>query len=120
MPKTATKKKATKTYKATPSSTRRTKGAILNEIATACELKRKQVACVFDTLGALFAADLGKKGCGEFNLFGYVKLKTVAKPATPARMGTNPFTGQQQMFKAKPASRKVKARALRSLNNLVG
>jgi nucleoid DNA-binding protein len=48
-----------------------------------------------------------------------VKLKTVNKPATPARKGRNPFTGEEMMFKAKPASRKVRARALRNLNAMI-
>ncbi|MSR18103.1 MAG: DNA-binding protein [Phycisphaerales bacterium] len=116
MSKTATKKK---TYKATATSKRRTKGQIFTEISTATELKRKQVVSVFDVLSSLIAADLGKKGCGEFNFLGFIKLKTVNKPAQPARKGRNPFTGQEIMLKAKPASRKVRARALRSLNNLL-
>jgi nucleoid DNA-binding protein len=65
------------------------------------------------------AADLSKKGCGEFNFNGLMKLKTVNKPATPARKGKNPFTGEEMMFKAKPASRKVRVRALRNLNAMI-
>jgi nucleoid DNA-binding protein len=65
------------------------------------------------------AADLGKKGCGEFNFNGLVKLRTVDKPATKARKGRNPFTGEEIMIKAKPASRRVRARALRSLNAMI-
>ena len=71
---------------------------------------------MFEALGSLMAADLSKKGCGEFNFNGLMKLKTVNKPATPARKGRNPFTGEEMMFKAKPASRKVRVRALRNLN----
>ena len=36
-----------------------------------------------------------------------------------ARKGRNPFTGEEIMIKAKPASRKVRARALRSLNGMI-
>ncbi len=116
--KTATKKAATKTYKATAAKSRRTKGAVVTEIAGATELSRKQISCVFDTLSSMIAADLGK-GCGEFNFMGLVKLKTVKKPATKARQGINPFTGESIMIKAKPASRKVRARALSALNNML-
>ena len=48
-----------------------------------------------------------------------LKLKTVQKPATKARKGRNPFTGEEITIKAKPASRKVRVRALRALNNLI-
>jgi nucleoid DNA-binding protein len=74
---------------------------------------------VFDALAAIIAADLGKKGVGEFNFNGLVKLRTVNKPATKARKGRNPFTGETITIKAKPASRKVRARALRALNDLI-
>jgi nucleoid DNA-binding protein len=65
------------------------------------------------------AADLGRKGPGEFNFQGLMKLRTVNRPATKARKGRNPFTGEEIMIKAKPASRKVRVRALRSLNDMV-
>jgi nucleoid DNA-binding protein len=48
-----------------------------------------------------------------------MKLRTVKKPATSARKGRNPFTGEEIMIKAKPASRKVRVRALRNLNGLI-
>jgi nucleoid DNA-binding protein len=106
-------------YKATPATSRRTRGDVVREVAAATELKPSQVKGVFDALGTLIAADLGKKGCGEFNFNGLMKLKTVNKPATPARKGKNPFTGEEMMFKAKPASRKVRVRALRNLNGMI-
>ena len=115
MAKTA-KKKA---FKITPASSRRTRGDVVKQIAAATDLKPGKVREVFDTLTALMAADLGKKGPGEFNLNGLIKLKAVHKPATPARKGRNPFTGQDIMIKAKPASRKVRARALRGLNAMI-
>ena len=64
-------------------------------------------------------SSLHKKGVGEFNFNGLVKLRTVDKPATKARKGRNPFTGEEITIKAKPASRKVRARALRGLNGLI-
>ena len=74
---------------------------------------------MFEALSSLIAADLGKKGVGEFNFLGLMKLKTVNKPATKARKGRNPFTGEEVMFKAKPASKKVRVRALRNLNGML-
>ncbi len=115
MAKTAAKKP----FKATPASKRRSRGDVVRQIAAGTGLKPRQVKEVFEGLQALMAADLSKRGCGEFNVLGLIKLRTVNKPATPARKGRNPFTGQEMMFKAKPASRKVRARALRNLNAMI-
>lgn len=115
MAKTAAKKP----FKATPASKRRSRGDVVRQIAAGTGLKPRQVKEVFEGLSALMAADLSKRGCGEFNVLGLIKLRTVNKPATPARKGRNPFTGQEMMFKAKPASRKVRARALRNLNAMI-
>ncbi|MCC6171207.1 MAG: HU family DNA-binding protein, partial [Gammaproteobacteria bacterium] len=56
---------------------------------------------------------------GLFTLPGLLKLKVVKKPATKAREGINPFTGEKMTFKAKPASRKVRAMPLKNLKNFV-
>jgi nucleoid DNA-binding protein len=112
----AAKKKA---FKITPATKRRSRGDVIKQIALANDLKTGKVRDVFATLTSLMAADLGKNGCGEFNFNGLMKLKSVKKPATPARKGRNPFTGQDIMIKAKPASRKVRVRALRTLNGMI-
>ncbi|RLS92383.1 MAG: DNA-binding protein [Planctomycetota bacterium] len=105
--------------KITPSAKLRTKGSIYKDIATTTELSRKQVVAVFDALTEMMKADLSKKGCGTFNLFGLAKMRTAIKPATKARKGKNPFTGQEIMIKAKPASRKVRIRAMKGLNDAI-
>jgi len=46
-------------------------------------------------------------------------LGTSARFATKAREGVNPFTGEKMMIKAKPASKKVRIRALKNLNEMV-
>ena len=108
-----------KPLKITAATSRRSRADVVKQIAAGTDLKPRQVKDVFETLSAIMAADLGKKGCGEFNFNGLVKLRTVNKPATKARPGRNPFTGEEIMIKAKPASRKVRARALRPLNEMV-
>jgi len=60
-----------------------------------------------------------KKGCGEFVLPGLLKINTVRKPAVKARKGINPFTKEEQMFKAKPAKTVVKIRPLKKLKDMV-
>ena len=97
----------------------RTKGDIFRSLAEANDLTRKQVVGVFDELSTLIKKDLGNRGPGVFALPGLVKLKKVVKPATKARMGTNPFTGEEMMFKAKPARKVVKALPLKALKEMV-
>ena len=60
-----------------------------------------------------------KKGAaGEFTVPGLMKLQVKSKPATKARKGVNPFTGEEMMFKAKPARRTVKVRPLKKLKEM--
>jgi len=96
-----------------------TKSETYQAIVAATGLSRKQVAAFFESLGKLINENLGKKGPGVFALPGLVKLKVVHKPATPARKGINPFTKQEQMFKAKPARKVVKALPLKALKDMV-
>ena len=50
---------------------------------------------------------------------GLLKISTVKKPAVKARKGINPFTKEEVMFKAKPASTAVKVRPLKALKDMV-
>lgn len=112
--KVAAKKAAPK--KATgPIKEKMTKSQILNEIATATDLNRKQVSAVMDELESLIARSVSKRGLGEFTVPGLMKVVTVKKPARKARKGINPFTGEETTFKAKPASIAVKVRPLKKL-----
>ena len=97
----------------------RTKSQVFGELAEMSELSRKQVACVFDGLGTMIKKDLGKRGPGIFTVPGLMKIKVVRKPATKARKGINPFTGEEMMFKAKPARNVVKVLALKGLKDMV-
>jgi len=46
-------------------------------------------------------------------------MKVVKKPATKAREGINPFTGEKMIFKAKPATKKVRIAPLKGLKEMV-
>ena len=94
-----------------------TKSEILNQIAKETELSRKAVSGVFDALNGVIKKSL--RSHGLFTLPGLAKLKVVKKPATKAREGVNPFTGEKMMFKAKPASKQVRAMPLKNLKNMV-
>jgi nucleoid DNA-binding protein len=97
----------------------RSKSELLNSIADVTELPRKQVAAVFEALAGEIKKDLGKRGPGVLTVPGLLKLKVVRKPATKARKGINPFTGQETIFKAKPARNVVKAQPLKALKEMV-
>jgi len=82
-------------------------------------LSKKQVSQVFDELANLISEQLGKRGPGAFNVPGLMKLNVKHIEAKKARKGINPFTGEEQMFKAKPASKSVKIRPLKNLKDMV-
>jgi nucleoid DNA-binding protein len=106
-----------KPAKISAASNPRSKGEIYRIIAEHGGLARKQVVQVFDTLGRIVAADLGKGV--DVNVGGLMKVRAIRKPATPARKGINPFTKEEVMFKAKPARTVVKVRPLKALKDMV-
>ena len=101
-----------------PIAERQNKTQMLQQIADATELSKKQVQAVLDELTNVIEGHVKKKGIGEFVLPGHLKITTVKKPATKARKGINPFTGEEVMFKAKPASTSVKVRPLKKLKEM--
>ena len=96
-----------------------TKTEMLNGLAERSGLGRKEVGSVLESLEGLIAEQIGKKGPGVFNLPGLFKITVTHKPATKARKGINPFTGEETMFKAKPARNQVKVRPLKKLKDMV-
>ena len=92
-----------------------TKTQIVATIAENTDLSRKQVADVMAELETLIERSIKKRAVGEFTLPGLMKITTVKKPAVKARKGINPFTGEETMFKAKPASVAVKVRPLKKM-----
>ena len=96
-----------------------TKTEVYANIADATELTKKQVASVFDALNDEIQKALGSRGPKTFTIHGLCKIVVQHKPATPEREGTNPFTGEPTIFKAKPARNVVKIRPLKKLKDMV-
>src|SRR6201987_1660878 len=94
-----------------------TKSEVLMSISKDTGLSRKQVGSVLDSLGGVIKKSL--RGNGLFTMPGLLKMKVVKKAATKAREGINPFTGAKMMFKATPASKKVRVMPLKSLKAMV-
>ncbi|MCP8898159.1 HU family DNA-binding protein [Gilvimarinus xylanilyticus] len=116
--KKAPAKKAAPAKKITAVRERYNKTQILNQLAENTELSKKQVQSVLDELSDIIEGHIKKRSCGEFVLPGLLKIQTVKKPATKARKGINPFTGEETMFKAKPATTTVKVRPLKKLKEM--
>ena len=93
------------------------KGEILTAAAEHAGISRKQATAVLESLTGQIQKNVGKKGPGIFTVPGLLKIQVINKPATKARKGINPFTKEEQIFKAKPARRVVKIRALKTLKD---
>ena len=106
--------------KQAPIKERYNKTRILDVIAASTALSRKQVSAVLDSLAGVIEAHVKKNAVGEFVLPGLLKISTVRKPAVKARKGINPFTQEEVMFKARPASTVVKVRPLKGLKDMAG
>jgi nucleoid DNA-binding protein len=97
------------------------KTEILTSIAAATELSKKDVAKVVEALSAEIKKALSSRGPGLFTIPGLVKIEKKKVPARPAQKNwLNPFTKQLEDRPAKPASVKVKVRALKNLKDMVG
>ena len=98
---------------------RLTKAQVVGEVASVTELDKKSVNRAFEALQEIIRKQLSARGPGEFVVPGLVKLRVVKKPATKERQGINPFTKEPITIPAKPASKKVRATALKALKDLV-
>jgi nucleoid DNA-binding protein len=94
------------------------KGGTIKAIMDMTALAKKDVASVLDSLNSLIELHIKSRGPGKFVMPGVLKINVVKKPARPARKGINPFTGEETMFKAKPAMRVVKIKALKKLKEV--
>jgi nucleoid DNA-binding protein len=117
--KKASKKQATPKRKITATKAPMTKSAMMDEVAGNAGLTKKQVSLVFDELSILIERHIKKGAVGKFVLPGLLKIEVKRKPATKARKGINPFTGEETMFKAKPARNVVKIRPLKRMKDMV-
>lgn len=107
---------------AKPSTTKkpRSKADVLNAVTDAVGdgLSRKHAKEIIEALVTVGHKELKKSGV--FVMHGFARFVVVKKPAKPAREGINPFTKEKQMFAAKPASKAVRARAVKAIKDAVG
>lgn len=96
-----------------------TKSAMMSAIAEDTGLTKKEVVSVFDSMTGIINGHIKKGGVGFCTVPGLMKVKTIRKPATKARKGINPFTGEPTTFKAKPARTIVKVLPLKAMKDMV-
>ncbi len=95
-----------------------TKAQLLATLAENTGVEKKAVAAVLSELNTVIERHIKKRAAGRFTLPGLMKIRTARKPATRARKGRNPFTGEEIMIKAKPAHTVVKISALKGLKEM--
>ena len=93
-----------------------TKSQTYGDIADKTKLSKSDVAKVVEALGACMVSSL--KSHGQFKIMG-LNVKVKKTPAKPARKGMNNLTGEMVTFKAKPASKTVRASAMKKLKEQV-
>lgn len=100
-----------------PIKTALNKTGLIAHVAELAAVEPKAAKAVLAALEATMLASIHKKGLGEFTLPGLLKITAQNVPAKKKRLGKDPFTGVERMFAAKPASIKIKTRALKKLKD---
>ena len=95
------------------------KSSMIKLITDMTCMGKKDIVSVLDCLSQIIEKHIKSGGPGIFVMPGLMKISVVKKPARPARKGVNPFTGEEMVFKAKPASRVVKIKPLKKLKEMV-
>ena len=96
-----------------------TKSEIIMGLSEDTGLTKNDVKALFEAMSGQIKKSLGRRGPGAYTIPGLLKLTVVRKPATKKRKGINPFTGEEAIFKAKPARNVVKGRPLKALKDMV-
>jgi len=91
--------------------------SLIGHLAEMAAVEVKAVKAVIASLEATMLASVHKKGLGSFTLPGLLKVNVINVPAKKKRTGIDPFTKQERVFAAKPASVKIKTRALKKLKD---
>ena len=93
------------------------KSGLVAHLSEASGVAPKEVRAVMAALESAVTGSVNKKGAGAFTLPGLLKITAVKVPAKPKRKGINPFTKEEQVFAAKPATTKLKVRPLKKLKD---
>jgi Bacterial DNA-binding protein len=100
-----------------PINTAFNRTGLITHLAELAAVEIKAVRAIMASLEATILASVHKKGLGSFTLPGLLKVNVVNVPAKKKRTGIDPFTKQERVFAAKPATVKIKTRALKKLKD---
>lgn len=100
-----------------PIKTAFNKTTLVAHLAEQSGVEPKAAKAVLAALETAILGSVHKKGSGEFTLPGLLKIGLQQVPAKKKRFGKDPFTGEERWFPAKPASVKIKTRALKKLKD---
>jgi nucleoid DNA-binding protein len=93
------------------------KSGLAAHLAQTAGVALKDAKALLAALEATVVASVNKKGLGSFTLPGLMKVVAQNVPAKAKRFGKDPFTGVERWFPAKPATVRVKVRALKKLKD---
>jgi len=117
-PGAAQEKSSTVAAETKPIADKQTKLQIIQAIAEDTGLARKQVEAVFGSLAGLVRSHMQKRGSGEFTIPEVgVKILRGRRPASAARTGRNPATGEEIAIPPKPAHDVIRLSALKALKD---
>lgn len=94
-----------------------TKSELARYLAEQTGVEPKSVKSVLAALESTMLGSIHKKGAGSFTLPGLLKVTATAVAAKKKRFGKDPFSGVERWFPAKPATVRIKARALKKLKD---
>jgi len=100
-----------------PIKTAFNKSTLAAHLAEQAGVEPKAAKAVLAALESTLLASLHKKGLGEFTLPGLLKVSASNVPAKKKRFGKDPFSGEERWFAPKPATVKVKVRALKKVKD---
>jgi DNA-binding protein HU-beta len=100
-----------------PMAAQMTKAQLIERIAVDNELSKRDVKSVLEAMATIGYKELKKNGA--FVVPGFAKFVVNKKPATKARKGINPFTGEPTTFKAKPARKVIKVRPVKAAKDAI-
>jgi len=121
--KSAPKAKAPKVAKpkadlklVTPKGAYLNKSELLNNFCVETGLSKKESRSCFEALSKIGSGELAKGR--KFVIPGMARFVVKKRPATKERQGINPFTREPCVFKAKPASKTVRAYVVKKFKEL--
>ena len=94
-----------------------TKGKLLSTIAEKTGITKKDAGVMWDTVCEIAAKQL--RGTGVVTFPGLIKMTVKDIPAQVERKGKHPFTGEDHVFQAKSASKRLKATIPKVLKDAV-